>query len=834
MNHKGQSTLCPMPSKAIYLRTNDDTKCTSNTSHDYAKRKSARCYSAWKTRRLRKQNPPTASRLKYLTNNCNTPTNRKGDGISQMISNNFPKIVRKSRNELKEELGLTSNDKRLIIHNIYHQNICAHFKERCLQNDIWINWLDQHKINTAFISETKLTALKIRKLEAKKYLPNYKTRAKPSQKLNKNHNSNGMIHLTHNDDLQHTRGFMTSIDNPYIMKQVNTQIRVVLVGAYVPPFTAMKQYKTEPKRMQIIDSIYRDLTKICQMTRHMNYRFIATADFNSRDREETGDHKDNLMKHKFNAFLRINGLRTINKINHYGICTLFPYNGLGKSIVDHVITDIHPMWMDNTYQISMEIHRIPFWYKPPNEPHKKLAPDHRAITVRITADLHRINKSDNPLNHTLSLYKIKYPKHQVTVKRDPIALAAAAKTFANKLEHDNIFNKMLQKYDTKISMKYIDTNSKMIHINTLYNHFTKCIYQSLADNDCFVRIPNKKINKINNRIDENLQRKIDEYEHLLHDNNLDKNIQIQIENELESATAMIDTREYTEFIDTAIHHKNHDKESLLIRHLKDKIPGDAVIKYKNQILYRTPDIVRNAQNYFHDLYGRKRGPEISGVTDDRINAIINQSYAFDDDHDNRLYDIHELRNAIKHFSVQKATGTDMISYNTIREMSKNNFFIETYLKMINKVHALPISPRQLKEYKLKLLPKVDIVEYYNQLRGIAIMQNTKSIMQYMRWQRIKHIVNRALNKNQTAYREGYSAELLVLSITATIKNLAETHKKVYIAFTDWDKAFNNVCRAQLIVILNEIGINGRNIRSIIDDFEFGIALIEYEGIFSEP
>ena len=40
-----------------------------------------------------------------------------------------------------------------------------------------------------------------------------------------------------------------------------------------------------------------------------------------------------------------------------------------------------------------------------------------------------------------------------------------------------------------------------------------------------------------------------------------------------------------------------------------------------------------------------------------------------------------------------------------------------------------------------------------------------------------------------------------------------------------------MCRAQLIVILNEIGINGRNIRSIIDDFEFGIA---YEGIFSEP
>ena len=67
---------------------------------------------------------------------------------------------------------------------------------------------------------------------------------------------------------------------------------------------------------------------------------------------------------------------------------------------------------------------------------------------------------------------------------------------------------------------------------------------------------------------------------------------------------------------------------------------------------------------------------------------------------------------------------------------------------------------------------------------------------------------------------------------ACINNLIYKHKKIYMAITDLDKAFDKVNRSGIIINLANIGINGRNLRLLIDELKNTKCEIVYNGLHS--
>ena len=695
------------------------------------------------------------------------------------------------------------------------------FKPKYSNNIIWRNWLRALNVKHAVFAETKTSTKELKELSG---IHGFKMNAYPMQRINKSHSSNGMISITANAECAHTHGFRTDIDNKYIMRSINNKLRTMTAGVYVPPWV-----EGEELRAATIDQIFRDLTSLVDSARCVGYRIIIFGDFNARIGSEVGDHATNELKDRFMAFIEGNGLKIINKKRHFGVRTCFK-NG-GGSIVDYVITDDHPSWND-IYSISMEVSKFRFVDSDGLYPHS----DHQPIVVHIDVDLDRLRRSKSAIPiQTPSPRKIHYPRYRLRLTSDPVLLSKAASDFEAMITSDKHFQSELRKLSHFLTARRTTKRSRRSHINHLYNSFIHKLNKCLIANGCYERIPCRQRVERDEWLDDTLQNLILKYDEVLNLNESPYRSQtlLAIDHELESRRAAVKQRAHRVFIEQAVRYRDEDMESQLNRLLKDSFTTGAVIKYGNKLLFDDADIVHYATSHFHDLIGRKRPLHGDPFVEQQIERILKQSFSKDHLPQNALFTDSELQRALKHFPVTKAKGLDMISYFMLAELCKNNCFRQTLLHIINTIFVGSTYPEMLNIIKLMMLKKQDIVSEYGNFRGVSIMQNLKSIIHYMRYERVKEMLDVAVHPNQAAYRKGYSPELMVAALCTAIKQVAAREGRVYLATTDLDKAFDRASRSGTLCDLHRNGIDGRCWRLIRDDMLNSSAEVVYNGIHSQ-
>ena len=308
----------------------------------------------------------------------------------------------------------------------------------------------------------------------------------------------------------------------------------------------------------------------------------------------------------------------------------------------------------------------------------------------------------------------------------------------------------------------------------------------------------------------------------------------RVEEALNGRRDEVRRRKTTKFIERAKRFRSEQMESNLMRHLKEgSSTAGMVVEYDGAVMYDDADIVHNAARYCHGLYGEKS--ELRGVPDAErmVVDLLERSHDADGDAECRLFDLEELRAALKHFGIGKAKGIDLVSYYVLREMSRNDFFGRTLLSVINTIYLLSVWPERLNVVKLLMLRKRDVVSTFRDFRGISIMMNLKCIVKYMVYQRTRCTMERAAHPNQAAYKKGHSVELLVAALTATFNYLAARNDAVYAAITDIDRCFDCVNRNGVVLRLGEIGVDGRNLRLIHDDLMTTIAEVVVDGVHSQ-
>ena len=99
--------------------------------------------------------------------------------------------------------------------------------------------------------------------------------------------------------------------------------------------------------------------------------------------------------------------------------------------------------------------------------------------------------------------------------------------------------------------------------------------------------------------------------------------------------------------------------------------------------------------------------------------------------------------------------------------------------------------------------------------------------------RVKAITGVKVMDEQGGYRTGRGCKNQILVVKEIVEKIIEKNKKTYMTFVDLEKAYNNVGREKLWVVLDKYGIKGKFLRAIQALYVGSKACVKVGGLTSE-
>ena len=250
---------------------------------------------------------------------------------------------------------------------------------------------------------------------------------------------------------------------------------------------------------------------------------------------------------------------------------------------------------------------------------------------------------------------------------------------------------------------------------------------------------------------------------------------------------------------------------------------------RNQKLKNTK--IKNPRMYWDMIQGKPKGNrsgEISAkdfgsffknlntqTQDDTSKIIFSAENKDPFDELNAPFSESELKNALKNLKNNKSNGPDDILNEQIKtSFSKMN---KTYLKLFNIILNSGCFPESWAEglivpiYKMKG-SKNDPNNY----RGITLLSCLAKFFNICLNNRLKAVSERILSAIQAGFRPGFSTMDHIFTLLCIFTLYERLQKNLFIAFIDYQKAFDTVWRAGLWLKLINEGVSGKFLNVIKD------------------
>ena len=198
------------------------------------------------------------------------------------------------------------------------------------------------------------------------------------------------------------------------------------------------------------------------------------------------------------------------------------------------------------------------------------------------------------------------------------------------------------------------------------------------------------------------------------------------------------------------------------------------------------------------------------------------SELFDDDRneDLTLQDIpegpeimrEEVENTIKNMKTGKATGPDMISTEMMQALE--GIELDAITKMLNTIYDTGEIPKEMLQSIFIVLPKKQGATECEQHRTIRLMSHMTKILLRIIMKRIRNKVYTEIADNQCGFIEGKGTANAIYILRQIIERTLEVNKDLYVCFIDYTKAFDRVRHEEIITILQQLNIDGKDLRII--------------------
>uniref|UniRef100_A0A8D8YDR6 Craniofacial development protein 2 n=1 Tax=Cacopsylla melanoneura TaxID=428564 RepID=A0A8D8YDR6_9HEMI len=168
----------------------------------------------------------------------------------------------------------------------------------------------------------------------------------------------------------------------------------------------------------------------------------------------------------------------------------------------------------------------------------------------------------------------------------------------------------------------------------------------------------------------------------------------------------------------------------------------------------------------------------------------------------------EIQNVIKGLNNNKATGPDEIPAEFLKTLKEHGI---TYItNLINDIYKTGIIPEDFVESTFIPLPKKNKAK---NCCDFLISHSSKVLLALIR-ERIAHTIERNLTDTQMGFRQGKGCRDGITALRVILENSMEVNKNVFLAFVDFEKAFDNIKHQQLKEILEEINTPKAELRLI--------------------
>lgn len=180
----------------------------------------------------------------------------------------------------------------------------------------------------------------------------------------------------------------------------------------------------------------------------------------------------------------------------------------------------------------------------------------------------------------------------------------------------------------------------------------------------------------------------------------------------------------------------------------------------------------------------------------------------------------EIIKAIKVLKTGKSSGIDNLPPEVFKFTP--GLTAEILHPLFQQIWEKEQSPKEWKKGLLVKLPKKgDLTECKN-WRGITLLPIASKILTRVILNRIKDVVDQKLRREQAGFRKDCSCVDLINTLRIILEQSTEFKTPLYLAFIDFEKAFDSIHRSAIWKIMSEYGIPEKIIRIIretYDDYE---------------
>ena len=138
------------------------------------------------------------------------------------------------------------------------------------------------------------------------------------------------------------------------------------------------------------------------------------------------------------------------------------------------------------------------------------------------------------------------------------------------------------------------------------------------------------------------------------------------------------------------------------------------------------------------------------------------------------------------------------------------------VKFLNKLFTSGTYPDAWSESIIQPLHKKGDTDIPDNYRGISLLSIISKIYSHILNARLTEWIenNKMIGESQAGFRRNYSTVDHIFTLFALIQKQLSYHRKLYVAFIDFRKAFDSVDRSKLWVVIKKYGIKGKMYRSL--------------------
>ena len=172
----------------------------------------------------------------------------------------------------------------------------------------------------------------------------------------------------------------------------------------------------------------------------------------------------------------------------------------------------------------------------------------------------------------------------------------------------------------------------------------------------------------------------------------------------------------------------------------------------------------------------------------------------------------EIKMAIKKMGTKKAEGEDEIVIEMIE--AGGDIAIEKITKLANNIYNTGHIPDIMKKSTFIVIPKKAGTTDCSKHRTISIMSQVGKIILRVIMNRIRNKIQIDSDKEQFGFKSGKGTRNAIFSLRVLLERAIEKQKNVFMCFVDFQKAFDTIRHEDLMDMLKEKKIDGKDLRII--------------------